>query len=214
MVLPTNQPLRRSNGDAFSRHGSSCRASEAAAAATAAACSEVEEVLAEISTPGARSPIHFAEGSAAASRRWRPRGGFSAGIGIGNGTRSGTAASLLLPTLFARQRAASASASPAAASTFDGRVSGAAADKHHRRTSSPLDGVCLTLLGVSTGLKTPGVDAWAVAQALVESGVDLRTRNARGMTPLHLACSAGKVRGRGEGGRSQACDAYTFTGFA
>lgn len=64
---------------------------------------------------------------------------------------------------------------------------------YRRISTPPLDGVCLTLLGVSVGLKSPGVDPWAVARALVDCSVDLRTRNSRGMTPLHMACAAGQV---------------------
>lgn len=64
---------------------------------------------------------------------------------------------------------------------------------YHRISTPPLDAVCFTLMGVSVWLQQPGVDPWAVSQALVDSSVDLRTRNARGMTPLHLACQAGQV---------------------
>lgn len=61
---------------------------------------------------------------------------------------------------------------------------------YRRICTPPLDGVSFTLLGVSVWLKTPGVDPLSVARALLHSSVDLRTRNARGMTPLHLACAA------------------------
>lgn len=161
---------------------SSCSPSGAFPETSTSSSCGVGEVLVEICTPGARSPIHFVEGFAA-SCRGRSRSGSS--------TRTTSSSrGFLTPTLFS-PRLASAPAAPTSSKT-NGRVSSTSA-KHHRRTSTPLDGVCLTLLGVSTGLKTPGVDTWAVARALMESGVDLRTRNARGMTPLHLACSAGQV---------------------
>ncbi|CAM9796091.1 unnamed protein product, partial [Sphacelaria rigidula] len=62
-----------------------------------------------------------------------------------------------------------------------------------RICTPPLDGVSFTLLAVSVWLETSGVDTWSVARALVDTSADLRTRNAQGMTPLHLACAAGQV---------------------
>ncbi|CAM9575831.1 unnamed protein product, partial [Hapterophycus canaliculatus] len=157
---------------------------------TSSACGGVGEVLVEISTPGARSPIHFIEGSAPTSCRGRSRP-------TGGNAATGSAGCFLSSTLLS-DKGGSAPPTPPPFSSSSSSTSGrsvfsSSPVKHHRRTSSSLDGVCLTLLGVSTGLKTPGVDAWAVARALVESSVDLRTRNVRGMTPLHLACSAGQV---------------------
>ena len=202
MVPPENQQRSRNttttSSDAFSQ--------QRRTPVSTSTCG-VDEVLVEICTPGARPPIHFVE-ELSASRTWRTsRSGSSGG---GGGTTAGTTPlgkgrGLLSPALFSRQQPASVSAS----SLFDtGRNVSPTSAKHHRRTASPLDGVCFTLLGVSTGLKTPGVDAWAVAQALVDSSVDLRCRNVRGMTPLHLACSAGQVREE-RGGESVAVLVHT-----
>lgn len=131
---------------------------------------QLPEVI-EIATSGTRAPINFVEKPSFCGRSCHPSSTHDAP------SHSNAAA----PGAVVQQTT----------STSVSRSS----KTHHRRTSSaPLDGVWLTLLGVSSGLKTPGVDHWAVARALVESSVDLRTRNARGMTPLHLACAAGQVR--------------------
>lgn len=164
------------------------------------------EVFAEISTSGARAAIHFVEESSAfrglsrsssyrsspsrsGTRRqpglWRDSRGVQSSPAVIGQQRQTVVAQ---PAVIGVQPVATSIAS--VSSCIDSRSPG----KHHRRTSTPLDGAYLTLLGVSTGLKTPGVDNWTVAGALVESSVDLRTRNVKGMTPLHLACSAGQVR--------------------
>lgn len=131
---------------------------------------QLAEVI-EIATSGTRAPINFVEKSYFCGRSRQPSSTHDAPF-HSNAAAPGAVV----------QQATSASVSRSSKT-------------HHRRTSSaPLDGAWLTLLGVSSGLKTPGVDPWAVARALVESSVDLRTRNARGMTPLHLACAAGQVR--------------------
>lgn len=157
------------------------------------------EVFAEIATSGARASIHFVEESTAfrgrsrssrsGTRRqpevWRDcHGVHSAAALIGQQHHAVVAQQAVI----GQQPVASSSARVSCVDSSGG--------KHHRRTSTPLDGAYLTLLGVSTGLKTPGVDHWSVAGALVESSVDLRTRNVKGMTPLHLACAAGQVRQR------------------
>lgn len=166
------------------------------------------EVFAEISTSGARAAIHFVEESSAfrglsrssSSYRSSPssRSGTRRQPGLWRDTRGVQSSPAVIgqqrqtvvaqPAVIREQPMATSLAS--VSSYVDSRSPG----KHHRRTSTPLDGAYLTLLGVSTGLKTPGVDNWTVAGALVESSVDLRTRNVKGMTPLHLACSAGQVR--------------------
>eukprot|EP00903_Cladosiphon_okamuranus_P021888 g20122.t1 len=186
MVPPGTQPRGRSSGGTSDAFPEKRRPS-----ASTSTCG-VDEVLVEICTPGARPPIHFVE-ELSASRPWRSSarsgssGGFIAGAARGKGR------GLLSPTLFSRQQAPSVAAASSSPSFVTAGSASPTPGKHHRRSASPLDGVCFTLLGVSTGLKTPGVDPWAVAQALVDSSVDLRCRNDRGMTPLHLACSAGQL---------------------
>lgn len=187
MVPPENHQRSNSSGgtsDAFSQ--------QPRPSASTSTCG-VGEVLVEICTPGARPPIHFVE-ELSASRPWRSSVRSGSSGGVATGANRGNGRGLLSPALFSCQEAASVAAASSSPSFVDtaGSVS-PTSGKHHRRSASPLDGVCFTLLGVSTGLKTPGVDAWAVAQALVDSSVDLRCRNVRGMTPLHLACSAGQV---------------------
>eukprot|EP00904_Undaria_pinnatifida_P003075 jgi/Undpi1/12769/HiC_scaffold_6.g02437.m1 len=171
------------------------------------------EVFAEIATSGARAPIHFVEECASfrgrsrsaqgpSTSRWQPE------VWRDNGNRGVQSSPSPSSSSSSSSPPSSSSPSPPAEIVHQAVIgehqssssiksvscngSGRSA-KHHRRTSTPLDGAYLTLLGVSTGLKTPGVDHWAVAGALVESSVDLRTRNAKGMTPLHLACAAGQV---------------------
>ncbi|CAB1097106.1 unnamed protein product [Ectocarpus sp. CCAP 1310/34] len=180
MVPSRNKQQSTTTGfDGFSQR-SSCERS------STSTCG-VGDVILEFCTPGARSPIHFvdattAAAAAAASCRGRPCGGNTTynACGSSRGVRP--------PTLLRQQSApASSTARPSAnASVYTG--------KHHRRTSTPpLDGARLTLLGVSNALNTPVLDNWEVARALLESNTDLRTRNDRGMTPLHLACSTGEV---------------------
>lgn len=161
------------------------------------------EVFAEIATSGARASIHFVEESAAFRGLSRSSSSYRSGTRrqpeVWRDTRGLQSSPALIgqqrQTVVAQQAAISqqpvAASSPSVSCTS---IHSTSAGKHHRRTSTPLDGAYLTLLGVSTGLKTPGVDHWTVAGALVESSVDLRTRNVKGMTPLHLACSAGQVR--------------------
>lgn len=178
MVPPRNKQQSTTTGfDGFSQR-SSCERS------STSTCG-VGDVILEFCTPGARSPIHFVDATtaAAASCRGRPCGGNTTYYAYG------TSRDVRPPVLLRQQSApASSTARPSAeASVYTG--------KHHRRTSTPpLDGARLTLLGVSKALNTPVLDNWEVARALLESNTDLRTRNDRGMTPLHLACSTGEVR--------------------
>lgn len=182
MVPPRNKQQGTTIGfDAYSQRSSCARSSTSTCG--------VGDVILEFSTPGARSPIHFvdattaaAAATAAASCRGRPCGGSTTNYGSSSSSRG------VRPPVLLRQQSAPAS-SAARPSTRAGFHTG----KHHRRTSTPLDGARLTLLGVSKALNTPVVDNWEVARALLESNTDLRTRNDRGMTPLHLACSTGEV---------------------
>lgn len=132
------------------------------------------EVVFEFATPGARAPIHFIEESEASSS-WHSR---PAGI-----RRAREQPPWAPPPAIVSQQA---STPPMVAKNVS-------SCSYKSTTAPPIDGVGLTLLGLSTVLKTPDVDHWAVAKALVESSVDLRTRNVRGMTPLHVACSAAQV---------------------
>lgn len=175
------------------------------------------EVLMEITTAGAREPIHFVEESSAFRGRGKPR--YRRGVSTSTSASRSffnfpkplfPGASSFLPNLVAQQqqqqeqeeqqwqrrqqqqqqmkREQEQQRQPIGVSGFSPQ------NQKHRRTSSPMDGTCFTLLGVMTGLKTPGADHWTVARALVQSSVDLRTRNAKGMTPLHVACAGGQVR--------------------
>lgn len=165
----------RRNCDMFSRYPRPSISANNAGVTVAVPASS--EIVVEIATPGARPPLHFAKESSAFHRYSR-----SNECERGPATRHHEAPSARWQSM------------PVAALGSSARGLSCTPQKHHRRTSTPLDGVCFTLLGVSTGLKTPGVNHWSVATALVESSVDLRTRNAKGMTPLHLACAAGQVR--------------------
>ena len=165
------------------------------------------EVLAEIATSGARAPIHFVEESAAFHGFSRSSPSYRPSPSSRSSTRRepelwrDSRDALSSPAVIDQQQVVVAQHAvigqqPVATSlaNVSSCINSSSSGKHHRRTSTPLDGAYLTLLGVSTGLKTPGVDHWAVAGALIESSVDLRTRNAKGMTPLHLACASGQVR--------------------
>ncbi|CAM9322885.1 unnamed protein product [Ectocarpus fasciculatus] len=180
MVPPRNKQQSTTTGfDAFSQRSSCGRSSTSTCG--------VGDVILEFSTPGARSSIHFVDATAAAataaaaSCRGRPCGGST--INFGSNSSRGVPPPVLL-----RQQSA-----PASSTARPSAKAGVHTGKHHRRTSTPLDGARLTLLGVSKALNTPVVDNWEVARALLESNTDLRTRNDRGMTPLHLACSTGEV---------------------
>ena len=183
------------------------------------------EVFAEIATSGARASIHFVEESASFHGLSRPSSSYRS-CPSSRSSSGGSSSSRRQPEVWRDTRGlqssppvitqrqtvvaqqAVISQHPVAASSASvscTSIHSTSPGKHHRRTSTPLDGTYLTLLGVSTGLKTPGVDHWAVAGALVESSVDLRTRNVKGMTPLHLACSTGQVR--------EACISHKLTNF-
>ncbi|CAM9560800.1 unnamed protein product [Ectocarpus fasciculatus] len=179
MVPPRNKQQSTTTGfDAFSQRSSCGRSSTSTCGG---------DVILEFSTPGARSSIHFVDATAAAataaaaSCRGRPCGGST--INYGSNSSRG-----VRPPVLLRQQSA-----PASSTARPSAKAGVHTGKHHRRTSTPLDGARLTLLGVSKALNTPVVDNWEVARALLESNTDLRTRNDRGMTPLHLACSTGEV---------------------
>lgn len=146
------------------------------------------DVVVEISTSGTRAPIHFVEESAAFRGCSRAR-----------------RTQQLEPMRHPWSHASSVQTPPEVVQRASSFGVSCTSHKHNRRALTPFDGACLTLLGVSTGLRTPGVDNWAVARALVESSVDLRTRNVRGMTPLHIACAAGQVRKCFRNGRSYVC---------
>lgn len=175
MAPPRNQPPSRNNTSSSYSPSAAFRETS-----TPSLCGGGGEVLVEICTPGARSPIHFVEGYAASCR------GRSHTASSARTTSSSSSGRSFMSTTLSNPQPALAPVTPTPSKTNN-------YVKHHRRTSTPLDGVCFTLQGVSSSLQEPGVDVWSVAEALVDCGVDLRTRNARGMTPLHLACSAGQV---------------------
>lgn len=123
------------------------------------------DVVVEIATSGARAPVRVAEPSATFVR----------------GRSAGREGELGPATQQARKM-------------FNSNRSATVLHKQEIRSTASVDGVRLTLFGVSHLLKESGVDHLAVARALVDSSVDLRTRNTRGMTPLHVACASGLVR--------------------
>lgn len=144
--------------------------------------SPASKSVVEVVHAGARSPLHF---HPVASPRCQYPESSTTPRGQGHGNDEGFTPGASVPVI-----------PPDTHHSFPQRpLQKARSPSWYRRISAPpLDGVCLTLLGVSVGLRSPGVDPWAVARALIESSVDLRTRNARGMTPLHMACAAGQVR--------------------
>lgn len=228
------QNLRRvkTQGAIFSKRPCVAMSAEAPSAASVSRPGS-PEILMEITTPGARAPIHFVEESSAFRGRGKSR--YRRG---GAATSSSASffnfpkplfpgASSFLPNLVAQQQQQQEQEQqwqqqqqqrqqqwqqqqqmqreqqqrrqqeyqPNGRRDQPMGISGISPqNQKHRRTSSPMDGTCFTLLGVMTGLKTPGADHWTVARALVQSSVDLRTRNAKGMTPLHVACAGGQVR--------------------